>query len=359
MLTAVLPIRMNKNSFWSSSQGLVCINDFLGTCKQISEIDRFIVNTQDDSVCSVADKYNMKIERHIIPGSIDRPYTFEQSQAIAANFEKYCTKNTDALIILDHRNLFLTTEDFLKAISLYQQNSESGIISLAFCWDYPCQYKSFYNFLDCLIVNFDKDNKIDNVLKPSSLYISKDVKCNVSNYDKISICISGKLPKCKIAFSNKNQNHYDYLAQIIPFDSNGPLYDQSKEFHIQTCEYETLLENIKIMITGVIIILTQPSQSGQYNSVEIFTPENAPWELSGKGSFVIDIKKQEPMYGRQQFPLVYTYDGSLCVLSKSQLKEKSGLNPIPLILKRSHIVNDLVDYCYFATDQILEETLRN
>ena len=162
--------------------------------------------------------------------------------------------------------------------------------------------------------------------------------------------ISEQLAKYEINFSSNFQNHETYVAKIIPFDSKGSEYDQGKEFYIQESEYETQLEINIITVVGVIVILTQPSHMGEYNTVEMFTPENAPWELSGQGAVVINKTNNEAMFGRKQFSKVYTYDGSLCVLGKKQLQETSAVNPIPLIFKKSHIVKDWVDYLYFTTE---------
>ena len=87
-----------------------------------------------------------------------------------------------------------------------------------------------------------------------------------------------------------------------------------------------------------------PSQSGEYDTVEIFTPQNAPWELSGSGASIIDKKKHQLMHGRQHFPLVYTYDGSISILGQKQLEEKVVNSLIPLILNESIIVTDWIDF---------------
>jgi hypothetical protein len=91
--------------------------------------------------------------------------------------------------------------------------------------------------------------------------------------------------------------------------------------------------------------------------VEIFTPVNAPWELGGSGSTVVNTKTHEPMFGRQQFPPAYTYDGSLCILGVKHLPEKMTSVPNPLILKDSCIVTDWVDYWYTITAQLTADNL--
>jgi hypothetical protein len=57
------------------------------------------------------------------------------------------------------------------------------------------------------------------------------------------------------------------------------------------------------------------------------------------------------MFGRQQFPPVYTYDGSLFILGAKHWIEKATSDPIPIILEDSCIVTDWVDYWYTVTAQ--------
>lgn len=344
MITALLPICIKHNSFWSSTQGLKSIDDFLGICIKIKQITNIIVISQDVAVYDLAKKYNIEINRTFNHDNNNRQYSFEQIRALAINAEKHFHTNMEAVLILDHRNLFLTVDYIIEAISLYKQNSESGVISLSYCWDYPCQYKSFYNFLDCVIFNFDQEFKINKSLKRCLLNLSEDI------VSEIDISISNQSKQCEISFHNDKNSHKNYIAKIIPFDIKGPHYKLARECYVSTCEYKTHLESNNKNFTGIIIILTIPSRSGEYDAVEVFTPENAPWELSGAGATVIDIKKNVRMFGRQQFPAMYTFDGSLSILGKKHLDKTEIVNPYPLILKKSCIVTDLVDYLYTTTD---------
>jgi len=359
MITAILPVCMKKKPFWLSSQGIKCIDEFLNECKQIPEIENFIVVSQDDVVCDLAEKYNMLINKAIKLDSINQSYTFQQTRALLLNFRKYCKTKTDGLLVLDHRNLFLSSEDILRAISLYRNNPESGIISLAFCRDYPCQYRSFYDFLDCIVFNFEQEDEDDEAYKHSYVKLSKEIKCEAKGFENIVINISVKSPNYKFTFHNKSQNQEAYIAQIIPLTANALQYPQCRTIYIPTCEYKKLLEFKTKKIIGMIIILTSPSHTGKYDTVEVFTPENTPWQLSGKGTAVIDTKNYQTMLGRQQFPKTYTYDGSLCVLGENQLKEISNLNPVPLVLKYSILVDDLVDYFHFVATLHTEKATRN
>ena len=346
MLTAILPIHINQNPFWSSATGLECIENFIKTCKQISEIDRFVVITHDVPVCCLAEKYGMEIMSVDIPGILNLPYTFEQSRTLARNFQKFCIKQNDALIIVDHRNLSLSVDDITEALIAHQQNPEAGVISLAFCRDYPCQWKSYFKFLGCVIINFEELGIMDEVSNIHRAGSNRGVTCHTKDDEDIAISVFIDGPRYGISFRTQRQVQESFVSQIIPFDANGPQYAQSHVLHISTPEYETQFDIDAVKLTGMIFILTRPSQSSEYDTVEIFTPPNAPWELGKSGNAVLDTETNEPMIGRQQFPSTYTYDGSLCILGSKQLEEESFPDLTPFTLKESCIVTDWVDYCH-------------
>lgn len=358
MITAILPICIKKNIFWLSSEGIKCLDDFLNECIQITEINDFIVVSQDDVVFDLAEKYRMLINNTFAFDSINKPYTFEQIRVLALNFKKYCKTKKDVLLVLDHRNLYLSAEGILEALSLHKQNPEYGIISLAFCRDYPCQYRSFFEFLDCIVFNFYQRDENDKFLDQSYVKLSKEIKCKVKEFESIIIDISVKSPNYIFTFYSKSLNHKAFIAQVIPLKEGIPQYLQIQNIYIPTCEYKELLEIKTTKITGMIVILTSPSQTGEYDTMEVFAPQNAPWKYSGNGTTVIDTKNHQPMLGRQQFPKTYTYDGSLFVIGDNQLKETSKLNLIPLVLKNSILVDDLVDYLYFVSTMQTEKATK-
>ncbi len=346
MLTAILPIHINQNPFWSSATGLECIENFIKTCKQISEIDRFVVITHDVPVCCLAEKYGMEIMSVDLPGILNLPYTFEQSRALARNFQKSCIKQNDALIIVDHRNLSLSVDDITEALIAHQQNPETGVISVAFCLDYPCQWKSYFNFLGCVVINFEELGIMDEVSNIHRAGSNRGVTCHTKDDGDIAISVFIDGPRYGISFRTQRQVQESFVSQIIPFDANGPQYGQSHVLHISTPEYETQIDNDSVKLSGMIFILTRPSQSSEYDTVEIFTPPNAPWELGKTGDVVFNTETNEPMIGRQQFPPTYTYDGSFCILGSKQLEEESFPDLTPFTLKESCMVTDWVDYCH-------------
>ena len=359
MLTAILPIRIDQNPFWTSSRGIECVENFLETCKRISEIDRFIVITRDDPIHLSAKHHSMEISTIDIPGSADRPYTFKQTRSLARDFQNFCKNQTDTLIIADHRNLFLSADDVVKAIAVYQQNSEAGVISLAFCRDYPCQYRSYFAFLGCVIMRFDKPEGKDGSSDIPQTGLLGQITCQLDSHGEITISVSTNGPRSLISFVSQNLPQGSLVAQLLPFDQGGPRYGQSREIFVPTPEYETQLNIDLAQLSGIIFILAMPAQSGEYDTVEVFAPENAPWELGGSGATVVNTKTHKPMFGRQQFPPAYTYDGSLCILGSKHLPYKSTSIPSPFVLKDSCIVTGLVDYWYTVTAQLNAKNLTN
>ena len=357
MVTAIFPVRINKNSFWSSDTGLACLDSFLTLFSGMADIDRFFVITQDTQVCHLAEKYGMSVLKLGIPGRIDRPYTFEQTMALAQDFQNSFSNQEDDLIIIDHRNILISPDDVTKAMLIYRQNPNSGVISLTSCRDHPCQYKSYFTFLDCVIIRFDKPAGKDGSSDNPQTGLSGQITYQLEGHGEITIRLSTNGPRCCISFHSPNKARESFVAQILPFAKNGPLYGQSREILVTTPEYETLLDIDAAQLTGMIFILTMPSQAGEYDTVEIFTPPNASWELGGSGSTVANTKTHEPMFGRQQFPSAYTYDGSLCILGVIHLPEKMASVPNPLILKDSCIVTDWVDYWYTGTAQLTADNL--
>jgi len=357
MLTAILPIRVEQNPFWCSSIGLECIKKFLKICIRISDIDQFIVITQDHRVCRLAEQEGLKVSGVDIPGSINRPYTFKQTRSLAQNFLGFCSNETDALIIVDHRNLFLTAEDIVRANTAHQKAPEAKVVSLAFCRDHPCQCRSYRIFLGCVIIHFEGSSIKKRISDSLQINHLREMTCKAQSPGKVTTTVSTNGPRCCVSFYSENLPRGNFIAQTLPFDQNGPLYKKSQEIFVKTPEHGILLDIDAVKVTGIIFILTMPSQAGEYDTVEIFTPPNSPWELEGSGATVVDTKTHEPMFGRQQFPPAYTYDGSLCILGANHLSEKMTSDPNPLILKNSCIVTDWVDYWYTVTAQITADNL--
>jgi hypothetical protein len=346
MLTVILPIRVEQNSFWNSSIGIGCIKRFIDYFRKLSDVDRLFVITRDDQVGRVAKKRGMTVSEAVIPGDPYRPYSFEQTRALARNVQYLYTNQTDGLIIADHRNLFLTGEDISRAHKAYLQNPEGGVISLVPSNDHPCQFKSYYNYIDFVISRFEEN---DNDSELRSIYPDDhgeklDVKSD--GHGRIATEVSASDSKCCISFQSRDLQLKYFIAQIIPFDQYGPIYRKSKEVLVRSPQEDILFEIGTGKAKGILFIFAEPAQSGVYDTMEFFTPENAPWEIGESISTVFSKINHEPMYDRRQFPPVYTYDGSLCILNRKHLPEKAKPNPFLLMLNESCIVTDWVDYWF-------------
>jgi hypothetical protein len=247
--------------------------------------------------------------------------------------------------------LFLTADDISRALTAYEQNLSNGVISLAFCRDYPCQFKAFFNFLGCAIMRLNENRSKNVALDRLQLYSPDEQTCKTKSTGEITIKLFDDGAHCCISFYSENLPGDTFIAQILPFSKDGPLYKKSQEILIKVPEYEIRLDINNPSLTGIILIFTMPAQSGEYDTMEFFTPENAPWELGESVSTVFNKISHEPMCDRQQFPPAYTYDGSFSVLSAEHLPDTEKTNLFPLILKDSCIVTDWVEYWYAVTSQ--------
>ncbi len=311
-----------------------------------ADLDRIVVVTRDDQVGRVAKKRGMTVSEALIPGSPDRPYTFEQISSLARDFQYLYINQTDGLVIADHRNLFLTAEDISRAQKAYNQNHDSGVISLVPSYDYPCQFKAYYNFIDLVISRFDQDDN-------DSIMPSTYKENNGDNLDgrpdgagRIATEVSARNSRCRISFQSMDLQLKYFIAQIIPFNEYGPLYNKSKEVLVETARHDMFIDIGTREARGILFIFAAPAQSGVYDSMEFFTPENAPWEVGESISTVFSKINHEPMYDRRQFPPVYTYDGSVCILNSKHLQKGTKLNFFLLMLEESCIVTDWVDYWF-------------
>lgn len=349
MLTALLPIRTAQTSFWHSSKGMDRIDTFLNTCKCLSDIDQYVVITQDDPVRRLADQHGMQISNVAISGNPDRPYTFGQTRSLARNFKNFCKNQSDALIVADHRNLSLTANDMSRFHKAYKQHPENGVISLAFCRDYPCQFKAFFTFLGCTIIRINEHSAQNVIANKIQIDFPSTPTCRFNNAATILVSVYVDGSRCCISFRTKHLSARNAIAQVIPFSQNGPQYEKSQEILVKSPDHEIKLEINPAILKGLIFIFTMPTRSREYDTIELFTPENAPWYLGASASSVFSEKNHKPMNGRLQFPPSYTYDGSLCILGAKHLADKKIANLFPVILEDSYIVTDWVDFWYTDT----------
>jgi hypothetical protein len=349
MFTAVLPIRVDQSSFWSSSKGIECIEEFLEKCVRLERIDKFTVITDDQRVKQIAERKDMETLDFSIPGNIKKPYSFEQFEALICSYNSFIVDDISDLIIADHRNLLLTFDDLSRAIEAYLQAPEKGLISVAVCRDYLCQLKSYSNFLGCQILRTSEQGINTKISKSLQINLSGEVQCIEGIPAEISTEVSLTSPRIRVSFLCRKLYTKKVVAQIMPFDRNGPIYGKTKEISIID-SFQDIRLNVKAEdLAGFIFIFTMPSKSGEYDTVELFTPENASWELGDSVSTVFNKVSHEPLINRQQFPMAYGFEGSLCILDMHHFSKDTIRNPVPWPLEKSHIVTDWIDYWHTAT----------
>lgn len=310
----------------------------------IPYIDKIFVITRNFEVRHLADKYGMTVLNFAIPGNIDRPYTFEQTMALAQNFELVCPNPTVDLIVADHRNVLLSQDDLTKAMSVYMENPHNGVISLAFCRDHPCQYRAYYTFLGCKIFHFKVANHDNRHLENQKSHLSRIIKTPSEDLGDISVIVHLQNTTCRIDFKSKTPTPSGLVAHIIPFTRCGPLYERFCELFITDDGFITLSDIVADQLEGLIVTVLMTDSSGNYDAVECFTPVNADWELGVSSNMVLDKETHTPIQGRQQFSPVYTFDGSLFIINTKWLSQKRRPELVFVVVNDSVIVTDWIDY---------------
>ena len=136
---------------------------------------------------------------------------------------------------------------------------------------------------------------------------------------------------------------------MVPFDASGLQYNDSREFFVPKSKYDIQIDFSTPLPLGIVLFLCMPSRTGEYDAVEIFTPPDAPWRLLGEGDVAVDAKTLQPLLGRQLFPDVYAYDGSLCVFSNGAFSSLNQRDPGFIILEDTCFVSDWVHYLRFVS----------
>lgn len=345
MFIAILPIRIDENSFWLSDTGMSCMDAYLKMFGDIPYIDQIFLISQEFEARNLADKYGMPVLKSEIPGDIDRPYTFEQIMALAQNFERVCPNLTADLIVADHRNVLLSQDDLTKAMSIYKENPHSGVISLAFCRDHPCQYRAYYTFWGCELFHFKVANRGNRHSENQKLHLSRIINTPSEDLDDISVTVHLQNTICRIAFKGKAPIYRGLVAHILPFTTSGPLYESFCELYVMDADFKILPGVAADQLEGLIVTVVMADHSGNYDAIECFTPKNADWELGVSSSVVIDKEKHIPIQGRQQFSPTYTFDGSICIINTKWLNQRRKPELVPVVVKDSVIVTDWIDYC--------------
>jgi len=344
MFTAILPIRINKNSFWASDLGMAKIDDWLRMISDNSNIERIFVIAQDGQACCLAGRHGIQALDVAIPGNIERSYTFEQTIAMWKNFRHSYSDPVENLIVADHRNIMLSSEDLENAMSFYMRHPDSWVVSLAYCRDHPCQFKSYQTFLGCATFLLkDTSYNIPNP-SPKASHLVRIISCSDENDAGISITVKFEDKGCRIAVESDMYIPDILVAHILPLTKNGIVYERFIEIHITDSDHLILDDFNFKQLEGLVVTLFRKDLSGSYDTVECFTPKNATWKLGQSQDVIVDGGNNHTIQGRQQFPPVYTYDGSFCIFHTVKHDHKNRKDLIPVILKNSCIVSDWIDY---------------
>lgn len=352
MLTAVMPVYIKENMFWSSDRGIACIDGFLSWLATISEIDRMFILSPDDQVGQLAKTHNLKVLHSKDFEAVNGQYTFAQIVDMAKNVIRISPDSIEDLTIVDHRNLLLTPNDFMKALNIYRQHSQAGVISLTPCQDHPCQFRSYSTYVGCNIFHFQGKQPYctsNGAPLPGSKQTIESTRSDLKN---ITLTVHFKNQSWGFEISCLTPIPQGLIAYVLPFTDEGPLYNKFCELCISTAKTAFSLELENNILGGVIVTFVVADSSGIYDTVECFTPENADWELGAFGSMVVDKNNHLPIQGRQQFSPVYSYDGSIFIVNASRLHPAEEMNPVPVILNRSCIVTDWVDYLRFDSKEL-------
>ena len=345
MFTAILPVRTGENSFWSSKTGLSCIDRYLNIFVGNSFVEQICIVSRDPQVQNLAEKNRTQVVDLTIPGCIDRPFTFEQTMDLACQFKQAWPDATEDLLIADPRNLSFTRKVLKQALEIYLQDPEKILVSLAFCRDHPCQYRTYYIFLGCSIFYCKKEGLKKEKSEQQTLRLSDISKSIFNGLERIDVSVHFQETTCYISVACRKKSIHGLVAQIIPFNGQKPLYEQSLELFIEDEAFKNLPGLDADSIDGVIVTLLAPDTSGAYDVIEYFTPEKADWELSFIDNVIRDKKAHTFIQGRQQFSPAYTYDGSLCLFHKDRINRTELPELVPFISSNSFIVSDWIDYC--------------
>lgn len=351
MISAILPIHITENPFWSSLTGLDLIKQFFDKVNAVERINEWIILTSDNSILQIAGEYDRAITIHIDNLRVqDRSYTFEECMLFAKKCVSSSKKKNNRFMVLDHRNLSLAIDDLKDAIFIHEQSPNCCVLSLSSLRDHPCQFRTFFSFLGCGILHFGVSNLNEKSCSDNfQLCYHKYILCRLRDNKKIKFGVSIENSIWSLTISGDIKNSENLVSHIIPFDSGGLLYESAYEILIPPHEHQIQLDVRLENINGIMIFIVASSRSGAYDTVELFESAESTWKWSGNGYEVINSKTKEPILGRQQFPEAYTFDGSICLLKLINRTEEFPTHFLPVNIENSCIVTDWVDYyCAFV-----------
>lgn len=179
--------------------------------KKSKYIDSIVVTTDSERIAEVAKRYGARV-----PFLRPVELAADTSKTIDAVLHAIKTlrsmgENYDTLVLLQPTQPLRTTDDIDKAIELYYENGENGLVSISPVDDSPL-----------LIRSIDEDGKLINLLSQNSTCRRQDMP----NYYKVNGCI----------YINK----IDELNENTSFNDNKVPFIMDKEHSIDIDEMSDL-----------------------------------------------------------------------------------------------------------------------
>ena len=322
------------------------LKKFLKMVQEIEEITHGIILSENDVAAQLGQKYNMESLRLSYPDPQNKPFSIDEIQSIIQCLLDGEQALNDLLLFIDHRNILLSIKDIRNAITKSLEEKNKCVISLSMLNDHACQFKSYYTFLDCKILEFNQASDNNGFIGA--------ITCSLKNEETISITVKSKTDGCRLVVHKKTISFYsDILFQIIPYDSSGPQYKRFVEFMVSGDIHEQeIILNIE-RLKGFICILIEPSRNGEYDTIEAFSPQNAGWVLDEGTNEILDSRSGKKIQGRQQMLPTVSFNGSLCMSNLDFFRmNRVQYNYSPVILKDTCIVTDYIDYFYCSSQRL-------
>ena len=179
--------------------------------KKSKYIDSIVVTTDSEKIAEVAKRYGARVP-FLRPAELAAD-TSKTIDAVlhAIKTLKSMGENYDTLVLLQPTQPLRTTDDIGKAIELYYESGENGLVSISSVDDSPL-----------LIRSIDEDGKLINLLSQNSTCRRQDMP----NYYKVNGCI----------YINK----IDEINENTSFNDNKVPFIMDKEHSIDIDELSDL-----------------------------------------------------------------------------------------------------------------------
>lgn len=214
-ILALIPARggskgiKDKNIISLAGKPLIAYS--IEAAKKSKYIDSIVVTTDSEKIAEVAKRYGARVP-FLRPAELAAD-TSKTIDAVlhAIKTLKSMGENYDTLVLLQPTQPLRTTDDIGKAIELYYESGENGLVSISSVDDSPL-----------LIRSIDEDGKLINLLSQNSTCRRQDMP----NYYKVNGCI----------YINK----IDEINENTSFNDNKVPFIMDKEHSIDIDELSDL-----------------------------------------------------------------------------------------------------------------------